>query len=77
MSKSLEKLHASAHAIGQNALSAFHVIVKDLHAAADRHQEVADQAHEQIVALSDLRDSADSAAIDARRQAIAVKTLIS
>lgn len=77
MTKSLDKRHAAAHAIGQRALGIFHALAEDLRRSADEHRQVAAEAHQQAVALADLRDSAYDAAQDAERQAAAIKSLVS
>lgn len=77
MAKSLHKAHAAASAIGQNAVSAFHVIIKDLRASAEKHRQVAVEANAQANELADLRDSANEAANAAERQANSIAALVS
>ena len=75
-SKSLHEQHAAAHALGLNALSAFHSVADDLDAAASEHRLVADQAYAQSDVLNALGDSADEAAVSNERAAEAIRSLV-
>lgn len=73
---SLHEQHAAAHAVGQNAIGLFHSLAADLEEAAERHSQVADAAAEQASELLALTASADAAAVDAQRQANAIRSLV-
>lgn len=75
--RSLHERHAAAHAVGQNVRGIFHDLADELDVAAREHVAVAEDAHDQIVSLADLRDSADDAAIAAAKQAQAIRSLVS
>lgn len=74
--KSLHKLHAAAHAKGQNALNVFRKLADDLEASAAQHESVVDEANDRICDLADLRYSAGEAAANAKRQAEAIRNLV-
>lgn len=75
--RTLHQRHAAAHAIGLNVVGIFHDLADELEHAASEHDAVALDAHQQAVALADLRDSAHDAAAAAERQAVAVRSLVS
>lgn len=75
--KSLADAHYAADALGKRAIDVFHALADDLHSAADQHNAVVVQAQAQIDELTDLRDNADDAAVEKRRQAYAITSLVS
>lgn len=76
-SNSLHQRHAKAHALAQNAADYFRQLADDFRTAGELHDEVADQATDQMNELRNLRDSAALAAADAKRKADAVASLVS
>lgn len=69
--------HAAAHATSQNVSSLFHNLADELDDAANQHNLVADEAHEQAVALNALVHSAEAAGYQAQAQAAKIRALVS
>lgn len=75
--RTLHQEHAAAHAVAQGALGVFRGLADDLRSAADQHLKVADAAHQEVINMINLRDSADEAAAVNLNQANAIEGLLS